>query len=307
MSLPYNRCKNYLQTMNLVLICTLEEFKENKNVVFRCKQQHVTTLNFDSFRNKKRNNPDKLCTECDQEIFLREKFKKLAKEIFDSTGHTLLSLEKERIVSYLCGVCNNINDSFLNNLLINKGHCPYCQNEQFKNDLQDVKNRIHKFESNYEVVTYKNNKEVTIKCGKEHTFIYSLYDIERGRKCPHCRELNSEKLCRSIFEKITGYKFNKVHPKWLNGLELDGYCEILNIAFEYQGRQHVEYVYHFHRNAEDFTKQKERDQKKRQICREREINLIEIPHKYSCKNPIEMNEYISQIITNLSFNGLNIE
>ena len=64
----------------------------------------------------------------------------------------------------------------------------------------------------------------------------------------------NEERCRAIFERLLNkkrdgerFKFKKVRP-WLlinheTGfcLELDGYCEKLKFAFEYDGIQHHEY------------------------------------------------------------------
>ena len=39
-------------------------------------------------------------------------------------------------------------------------------------------------------------------------------------------------IARDIIEEIMGLKFNKVRPMFLKGLELDGYCKPLKLAFE---------------------------------------------------------------------------
>ena len=44
----------------------------------------------------------------------------------------------------------------------------------------------------------------------------------------------SEKICRKYFEYLFNKPFNRIRPSWLSELELDGYNEELNIAFEYQ-------------------------------------------------------------------------
>ena len=58
-------------------------------------------------------------------------------------------------------------------------------------------------------------------------------------------------------------------------LEFDGYCKELKLAWEYQGRQHYEYIQHFHKKCDSLQKQQERDSKKRELCKENGITLIE--------------------------------
>jgi hypothetical protein len=111
--------------------------------------------------------------------------------------------------------------------------------------------------------------------------------------CPRCAGYKSEELCREIIEKYLLEKFPKKKPKFLQGLELDGYSEELNMAFEYNGIQHDDYIPHFHRNGvEDFERQIERDLKKYKICREMGVNLIIIPHQYDYKHPEELDAFI---------------
>lgn len=57
-------------------------------------------------------------------------------------------------------------------------------------------------------------------------------------------------------------------------LKLDIYCPSYNIAIEYHGRQHFEYVAHFHSSYEDFIRSKERDERKIALCNDQNISLI---------------------------------
>jgi hypothetical protein len=100
--------------------------------------------------------------------------------------------------------------------------------------------------------------------------------IKQGNWCPNCRFKN-EAECRNICERLTGKKFPKKRPDWLEGKELDGFCEEESIAFEHQGRQHYEVVDAWHRNGEaDLESQQERDAVKAALCEDHEVALIVI-------------------------------
>ena len=66
------------------------------------------------------------------------------------------------------------------------------------------------------------------------------------------------------------------------------------IGIEYQGIQHYEYTPFFHRTPTVFQEQLDKDENKRNICRDNGIFLIEIPYyekdviKYICN---ELNKY----------------
>lgn len=57
-------------------------------------------------------------------------------------------------------------------------------------------------------------------------------------------------------------------------LFLDFYIPSLRLGFEYHGRQHREYVEHFHGNAAGFTASKLRDATKIQLCRDQGIGIV---------------------------------
>jgi hypothetical protein len=113
-----------------------------------------------------------------------------------------------------------------------------------------------------------------------------------GHWCPYCNTHVSENICRQYFENIFGKRFPKSRPKWLIGTrgrlqELDGFCQELNLAFEYNGKQHYDDSFGYL----DVTLQKRQadDENKRRLCLENKITLIEIP--YTIKRPM-IGEYI---------------
>jgi len=112
--------------------------------------------------------------------------------------------------------------------------------------------------------------------------------------CPNCASWKSERLCREIFQSFMGYNFPKKRPEFLQGLELDGFCKELNLAFEYQGRQHYEDIPFFHRTENSFEELQERDQLKKELCQKNGITLIEILHTYDHRDKDGMETFVMQ-------------
>jgi len=124
------------------------------------------------------------------------------------------------------------------------------------------------------------------------------YDsIKQGQWCSVCSKSRSEKMVRSIFESYFHVAFPSQRPKWLlnytgHKLELDGYNEDLNLAFEYQGEQHYRYNKRWHRTKQRFEDQKYRDFIKKELCSIFGIRLIVIPYTYSCYNEDKLKEFL---------------
>ena len=126
--------------------------------------------------------------------------------------------------------------------------------------------------------------KIKIRCKSGHTFDKKARDIRSGSWCSHCGKYKSEKKCRELIEELTGHSFPKtkmtefVVPETGGNVELDGYCEDLALAFEFQGQQHYEYNTFFFKSEEDFEAQQYRDELKRQYCDDFGVLLIEIPY-----------------------------
>jgi len=125
----------------------------------------------------------------------------------------------------------------------------------------------------------------------------SLDQIFRKKK----RQLKkNETKCRKIFEEIFQAKFPSIRPDFLKypktgkNLELDGYNRRLNLAFEYNGKQHYEYEKYFHKSYSDFEEQQQRDNYKMKRCQELGIEVIVIPYTIPYG---KLNQYITQELT----------
>ena len=71
-----------------------------------------------------------------------------------------------------------------------------------------------------------------------------------------------------VNEYYTFYKGTKLYFDFL--------IKEYNILIEVQGRQHYEFISHFHEDSNDFLESKKRDNLKREYCQKKDFTLVEI-------------------------------
>ena len=141
------------------------------------------------------------------------------------------------------------------------------------------------------------------QCCNGHRWFASWCKIQHGKWCPYCckQRYTNEEKCRYILKYFTGKEFKINRLILNNGQELDGYCNELNLAFEYNGSQHYKKHKFFHTNGQSLEQTQKRDQEKINKCKELNIKLIIIPH-WIC----EKQEEILFIKNELEKNNINI-
>jgi hypothetical protein len=162
---------------------------------------------------------------------------------------------------------------------------PYSVNWSIKNDI-----------NSRTVPKYSNTKYLfnCPDCDKE--FDITPSHIMEGKRCRYCLFKN-EKETREIFERLTGFDFIKTQKQLVNGYELDGYCEELSLAFEYDGESHYNYIKHFHRKGiHMLIHQQVKDFIKTRTCKQLNIHLIRIPYFIKDKE-----KFIEKKLKKLSF------
>lgn len=115
---------------------------------------------------------------------------------------------------------------------------------------------------------------------------HNVYDTPRDEVIGASpRDSKGETQCRRVLQKIFGKPFVKARPNFLKNpitgkynLELDCYNSELRLACEYNGEQHYVYNSYFHRNKDQFLTQKYRDELKKRMCKDNNVNLIEVPY-----------------------------
>ncbi|CAE7259938.1 unnamed protein product [Symbiodinium microadriaticum] len=134
--------------------------------------------------------------------------------------------------------------------------------------------------ANYQNLRHK----LTWRCKEGHKWMATGGNVLHGGTwCPQCaaknRALRAEPEVRRIFEEIFfTAKFKTSFPRFLSGLQLDGHCAEMHLAFEYQGEQHYDPDHFFHsRDPQGFSKQRERDARKATLCERAGIRLVVVP------------------------------
>lgn len=139
---------------------------------------------------------------------------------------------------------------------------------------------------------YKGSlKSVNIVCPKGHDWIvrpsHFVYSYSR---CPHCEGSTGQRLLQKmLLDKIPQYNVVYNDNKVLNGLELDIYYPKLKLAIEYQGN----YYHNLPSNIE-------RDDRKKRLCNNLNITLMEVWDRDFLRDPIVITNNIVDTIRGIT-------
>ena len=174
---------------------------------------------------------------------------KYVKNTIEKEGYKLLSNEYEGQLQKLDIECDKGHVFPMSFKVFKRGHrCSYCAGKRQYN-IEEVRGFFE--EKGYKLLStkYNGNKGKIKVLGPDNKeYETTLFSFKVNGTIPHLKNkiYKNEEYCREIFEDITGKKFPKERPDWLvndktgKKLELDGYCEELKLAFEYDGKQHFE-------------------------------------------------------------------
>jgi len=220
---------------------------------------------------------------------------------------------------WLCLLHNMEFQTNFKNIKTRNSRCVLCQHDKVKNTFTKIGKQfnleticaflVREHPNGLCLSTNYNNSQtkMTWQCDKGHVWNATANSImSAGTWCPECSKNATEQKVRTIFESILNKPFLSVRPDCLKNpdtgrnLELDGYCEELKLAFEYDGRLHYE-----DRSTQDLTEEQIRrhgsletirrnDQLKDQLCKSAGITLVRIP--YWEKDNLE--SFISQSLKN---------
>lgn len=164
--------------------------------------------------------------------------------------------------------------------------CPKCKKHKKVISLDEIKNRILKFNTNYEYdwdsfIGYF--KKIDIKCNKHGWFKQQISNHLFGQGCPKCNNSNGENnieiyLKENNIQYETQKTFNNcLNPKTNHKLKFDFYIPLFNLCIEYDGELHYKSLKHFG-GDEGLKYIKYKDKIKTKYCKENNIKLLRIPY-----------------------------
>lgn len=104
-----------------------------------------------------------------------------------------------------------------------------------------------------------------------------------NRQAPSKASAGEQRVSDAL-QWLFGQPFPKARPAWLtmpgyvHPCELDGYCEPLGLAFEFQGDQHYEAVERYKMNDDALLQRQRTDAWKRLAVHDRQVYLVEVSH-----------------------------
>ena len=158
-----------------------------------------------------------------------------------------------------------------------QGHgCPKCNGRNKTTELwiAEAKNVFPEGLYSFEHTIYKSARDkVIVTCKKHGDFDVPARDFLSGHGCPKCHMSNLEVEVEKCLQRAgLNYVWQKKFD-WLNGMSLDFYIEKYGVAIECQGVQHFENKDFFNKR-ETLAERKERDQRKRELCKKHNIELV---------------------------------
>jgi predicted Zn-ribbon and HTH transcriptional regulator len=200
-------------------------------------------------------------------------------------------------LKWQCNKCNYIWEAIPNSIK-QDSWCPRCSDTKLT--IEEMHELAYKKNGKCLSTEYINSKtKLEWQCKKGHIWETSPNNIKQDKWCPKCAGSVGENLTRQVFEEFFNKPFPSVRPKFLKYnrcLQLDGFNEELKMAFEYQGNQHYTFPNHCHKTIEEYNKQLEHDQWKKEQCEKNNIRLF-IINQFDDLDYSKVKLYIENLLT----------
>lgn len=215
--------------------------------------------------------------------------------------------EKNRKIKLLCLNCGKEHIRGYSSFLSYPEHCPHCNTvgDKQKNTPFEAQEKIDKRfgESEYSLIKYQSYHEKALikhRCGFSWSQNYS--DFLEGKGCPKCFKRKSkgeQQIENWLMENNFCYISQKSLECELKRFKFDFFLPEFNLAIEYQGEQHYKDKKGFFEDLEVIQK---RDNIKKEYCRKKGIELLEISYLDYKKIPeilsSRFNDYSQEVASN---------
>jgi len=271
--LTYEQVFNFINNLGYKLLST--EYTNSRNELnIQCPKGHEYFIKFKYFKYS-----GNRCAKCSvTRTYTHEEIR----ANIESYGYKYLDdvyINSKQLLNIMCP-SGHVYKTKWDNFYLGK-RCKKCSG--LERYTYDFVSKVYEKED-YTLLTkeYRNGKTKNIvKCPNNHIVTSTFVGFYRsGKRCSKCNISKTEILVRKIFERIVNKPFPSTRPIWLinpetgRKLELDGYCEELQLAFEYDGE------WHYQNNARPglLNSQQNRDKVKNRLCKENGVSLIRIPY-----------------------------
>lgn len=258
---------------------------------------------------------EKLHNRDNKETFIEKAIKK---------HNNLYSYEKVNYINSLTKVeiyCKKCDKNFIqipSNHISGKG-CIHCKNRILGDRSKYTFDIFLSKLSNYQICNYTYDElefekrfsnqynKMSVLCNKcESKFDISIGSHINGHGCPICNRnggVNEIKLYNEILNRFDLHIIKQYRPKFLKRQSIDIFIPSLEIGIEYQGIQHFKPIEYFG-GVSSFNDTIERDLRKKNLCKENNLNLIcftydkdIVPENYTFEVLTDFEE-LSKIIEN---------
>lgn len=176
-----------------------------------------------------------------------------------------------------------------------KNGCKKCSRQYMDTEFfKEIGNKVHNGKYDYSKVQYFGGlKKVCIICPAHGEFWQTAADHLNGKGCPKCKASKMENaVSKFLDDNRIEYEFQKKF-KWLKNkkeMPIDFFLPEINVAIECQGYHHFHPVYYSKTNKSiyelNFTKRKEKDKLKKQLCEENGIKVEYINYFEDCTSKL---------------------
>ncbi len=209
-----------------------------------------------------------------------------------------------------CLVCGNEWEANSQSLFSGFG-CPKCgiksasdkRRETIEGFIEKYSEKFPSSEYDFSASVYTNAfTKMDVLCKKHGVFSIKPNDLLCGHGCPMCHNSSLEASVSVALTK-NGIDFEpQKRFSWLIRQSLDFYIPSINLAIECQGEQHFVPVEYFG-GQEKLDKNKFRDELKRTLCKNNNVELIYfLPKEYNSFLSCE-NKYFNDIDTLMEYIG----